>query len=407
VHKRFVDGSFQAIYSTRRCVEASRKAVMMSTDATYKVNFHGFPVLTLAMVDYHNHTFPIALAICGNEKIDDYRELFLSTDVGAAKMGLPSHSPSFIMADGAPAITRAAGQVFPAAGRAMCWYHMKKNVETFMRGLKMEERDENIIMRDLSYVQLATSQKAFFEMFRLFAAQHEPRHPELLKYIRESWVQNPPYNTWWEGFAPRLPSTNNGLESMNNQLKIKTLREKLPLGTFLTLVQSKVVPAYSEVLNYASGSGDRQFEDIDDLGASKSLFVSAAKWAENEAMRMVELPQGTYVFVRSRGAAPSYLSLENVHKFLGTLYGSFEHPNFVSIAAMLSKIYMVTIPHGETDTDIEDVDGSPTVAFNDGHMGPFGFQQGGSDLMSPLRAMSTNFIDIPPDDFSITKVDVT
>ncbi|KAF4681681.1 hypothetical protein FOZ60_011701, partial [Perkinsus olseni] len=44
-------------------------------------------------------------------------------------------------------------------------------------------------------------------------------------------------------------------------------------------------------------------------------------------------------------------------------------------------------PHGETDTDIEDVDGSPTVAFNDGHMGPFGFQQGGSDLMSPLRAM--------------------
>ncbi|KAF4695189.1 hypothetical protein FOZ60_005514 [Perkinsus olseni] len=202
VHRRFVDGSFQAIFSTRRCVEASRKAVMMSTDATYKGNFHGCPVLTLAMVDYHNHIFPIALAICGNEKIDDYRELFLSMDVGAAKMGLPSHSPRFIMADGAPAITRAAGQVFPAAGRAMCWYHMKKNVETFMRGLKMEERDENTIMRDLSYVQLATSQKAFFEMFRLFAAQHEPRHPELLKYIRESWVQNPPYNTWWEGFAP-------------------------------------------------------------------------------------------------------------------------------------------------------------------------------------------------------------
>ncbi|KAF4693074.1 hypothetical protein FOZ60_011858 [Perkinsus olseni] len=110
VHRRFVDGSFQAIFSTRRCVEASRKAVMMSTDATYKGNFHGCPVLTLAMVDYHNHIFPIALAICGNEKIDDYRELFLSMDVGAAKMGLPSHSPRFIMADGAPAITRAAGK---------------------------------------------------------------------------------------------------------------------------------------------------------------------------------------------------------------------------------------------------------------------------------------------------------
>ncbi|KAF4681811.1 hypothetical protein FOZ60_011546 [Perkinsus olseni] len=62
----------------------------------------------------------------------------------------------------------------------------------------------------------------------------------------------------------------------------------------------------------------------------------------------------------------------------------------------------------EEDSPPDDVDIlTVCVAFNDGHTGPFGFQQGGSDLMSPLRAMSANFIDILPDDFSINMVDVT
>ncbi|KAF4659973.1 hypothetical protein FOL47_007369 [Perkinsus chesapeaki] len=320
---------------------------MLCTDATHKLTFHNYPVLPLGLADYHNHTFPIALGLCGHERAADYKELLRSMDIGALRMGLLAHSPQFVMADGDPAITAAVNEVFPNAGRSMCWFHMKRNVEDYMeKDLKMDDDAIFPIMRDLAYIQLAVTEQAFTKMFELFNELYKDDHPSLLAYIRRQWMENPPYNSWYEGFAPRLPSTNNSLESMNNQLKIKVLREKLPLGSFIAKITQKIVYEYSLALDSDLGTTDRVFEHIDEVKVPKTLFASAARWASAEPMHIIRIPStgGAYAFVRSRGASASYLNLDHIHQYLGTLFGTYEHQDFASMAGMISKIYMITIP---------------------------------------------------------------
>jgi len=54
-----------------------------------------------------------------------------------------------------------------------------------------------------------------------------------LNYFESEYLNS--RSGWYEGNAPGFPSTNNGRESLNNQIKEEgTLRLKLPLGEFFT-----------------------------------------------------------------------------------------------------------------------------------------------------------------------------
>lgn len=53
-----------------------------------------------------------------------------------------------------------------------------------------------------------------------------------MKYFKKEWIAKK--NTWFEGYAIGVPSTNNAIEATNAQIKRSgTLRERLPLGRFL------------------------------------------------------------------------------------------------------------------------------------------------------------------------------
>ncbi|EER12580.1 conserved hypothetical protein [Perkinsus marinus ATCC 50983] len=324
---------------------------MLATDATYKLNYHSFPVLTLAMLDYKNHCFPIALALCGNEREDDFAELFRSMNIGARKMGLAMHAPTFIMADGAMAITNAANLIFPGVKRCMCWFHVRKNVESKMDSLKIDARLRWHLLRDLSYVQLAVTYEAFQGMFSLFMEEYRPSAPDVVDYIKESWIDHPWHSCWYEGYAPRLPSTNNGLESMNNQLKIAVHREKLPLGAFFGVVTGKVVRDYSEAIGKDATDPGRVFQSADDIKVTKKLFREAYEWQKSAPFHQVTAPSisGRLLFMLSRGADASYLNTRNINKFMCTLVGSYRHPCFTSVVALFSKLFLVMIPANATN----------------------------------------------------------
>ncbi|KAF4652025.1 hypothetical protein FOL47_011301 [Perkinsus chesapeaki] len=175
VHSQFKGASsFQVVFSTRRLIAATRSATMISTDATYKLNYHSFPVLMLAIVDYRNHVFPVALALCGNEKTADFVELFRSLNIAALRLNLQNHSPQYVIADGAPAITAAARLVFPDIKRCMCWFHVKKNVEDALQRLVPDDRLRWRMLRDLSYIQLSITKEVFEGVFALYAAEYDP-----------------------------------------------------------------------------------------------------------------------------------------------------------------------------------------------------------------------------------------
>ena len=53
----------------------------MISDATYKLVFEGFPVMTVGTVDKNKSFHPFGLAVCSDEQQDDFRFLFNSIKV--------------------------------------------------------------------------------------------------------------------------------------------------------------------------------------------------------------------------------------------------------------------------------------------------------------------------------------
>ncbi|EEQ97670.1 hypothetical protein Pmar_PMAR009629 [Perkinsus marinus ATCC 50983] len=125
------------------------------------------------------------------------------------------------MGDGAVAISSAIEAVYKdTVLRCMCWYHVQSNVKKKMKELNTNSELQLQILRDLQYIQLSSTSPAFFNHFDLMEKKYasNPEGKAVMDYIRESWIDSK-LNGWYEGFAPRLPSTNNGLEGNNRRLK--------------------------------------------------------------------------------------------------------------------------------------------------------------------------------------------
>lgn len=222
VFSRFTDiNDFIIIFTTRRLVWSATKAKMHNTDATYKLNLQGLPVLMLAISDNNNHCFPIAVAISARERSQDYADLLRTPVIGAERMRLNTTRPKYVMGDGAVAISSAIEAVYKdTVLRCMCWYHVQSNVKKKMKELNTNSELQLQILRDLQYIQLSSTSPAFFNHFDLMEKKYasNPEGKAVMDYIRESWIDSK-LNGWYEGFAPRLPSTNNGLEGNNRRLK--------------------------------------------------------------------------------------------------------------------------------------------------------------------------------------------
>ena len=55
-----------------------------------------------------------------------------------------------------------------------------------------------------------------------------------MKHFRETWIDSV-CSGWYEGLADKIPSTDNGLESANNLIKlIHTLRDRMNIGQYMT-----------------------------------------------------------------------------------------------------------------------------------------------------------------------------
>ncbi|KAF4678907.1 hypothetical protein FOZ60_015891 [Perkinsus olseni] len=347
VHSNFESG-FRVVFSTRRLIGMSRQAPMYSIDATYKLNYHGFPVLVLGICDYRNHVFPVALALCGNERTLDFTHILQSLDIGARKIGLPNHSPHYVMADAASAITNAVTTAFPRAKRSMCWYHVKKNIEGTLKTLKVAAEIQTSLLRGLAVLQLAVTEECFQCLFGLMRQKYQPLCPQAVAYIDQQWIQH--CSTWWEGYAERLPSTNNGIESANGRIKGKVLRNKLSIGDFTQKVLTDIMPMFSREMDSSDATNARYYEGISEVQATKGEYATAALW--ETAAKIVEFspPSDTrrYLFALSRKVDPAFLCVANIVRYLNMLKGNSQGANFDELTSLMLKMYVIHVPRDAT-----------------------------------------------------------
>lgn len=69
---------FRFILTTLRLQYIATKSNLAMTDATYKLNWHGFPVILIGVVDLDKKFHPTGLSICKSESTDDYKFIFES-----------------------------------------------------------------------------------------------------------------------------------------------------------------------------------------------------------------------------------------------------------------------------------------------------------------------------------------
>ena len=248
--------SFRFFISTKRLIQISAETTVIQADSTYKLIWHKFPVQVVGRSDKSNKFHPFGLAVCTNEREHDYEFIFNSVLIGLSRLNLPPIQSIGLVADAADAITNGFRSAFYVDGgdyrRGMCWYHACAAIENELKkvtqsstksinGQDVHVYDRDLIMADINVIQAALSEELFNKAIELFQVKWS-RHAAFLAYFKREWLDRHP--GWYEGYQ-RGPSTNNGLESINGDIKRnKTFRTLLPLGQFLEFAK-KVTNGWS------------------------------------------------------------------------------------------------------------------------------------------------------------------
>jgi hypothetical protein len=234
--------------TTRRLLTNATHADLLSVDATYKLNFHGYPVLMAGVIDSDKKYHPLGVALCITETGDDFA--FLCQAIRDSVLLSTGHDfqPRFLLADAAAAITNGAREAFGDFVRLTCWFHAAKKIEGRLR--RLPAATASAIYNAVCLLQLSRGLEEFLAGVELLRAQYvdgeDAGIAAFFTYLDEEWL-TPQRRLWFEGAGPNRPSTNNALESLNGHLKTgHTLRNRLPILEFLGGLQDRLLPAWSK-----------------------------------------------------------------------------------------------------------------------------------------------------------------
>ncbi|CAF1043138.1 unnamed protein product [Brachionus calyciflorus] len=152
--------------------------------------------------------------------------------------------PEILIADGAEAITNGFINAFnyksiDEFNLVMCWAHVHRAIDT--RTKSIDESLRSQIRTDINLIQLSPSPEHFRLLCTLFTLKWSKKDPiidNFFNYFESEWV-NSRNNGWYEGLSVNIPSTDNGLESINGKIKlIHTLRTRLSVNAYLSNLEN-------------------------------------------------------------------------------------------------------------------------------------------------------------------------
>lgn len=244
--------NFRLIISTPELLRKAIKFETVCIDATYKLNWHGFPLIVFGTVDRQKRFHPVAYACCTHETTADYEFVFKAIRNAIKVYYEQEFEPKILIADGADAIRNAFYNACPSAEiDIMCFAHVIRNIRKRSFSSKSNKQ---LVLDDIRKIQLAANKSTFSMMTALFCQKWTHSEPEFIEYFKKEWMGS--HCNWFEGAANYTPSTNNALESHNAVIKRSiTLRKRLPLNQFLTCI-SKLINEISREFS----SGERTIE---------------------------------------------------------------------------------------------------------------------------------------------------
>lgn len=226
-HKNQCEGDlwFGFLISTPKLISFMQQSSALHCDATYKLSWHGYPVLVVGISDKDKQFHPIAMAVTSGETSNDYEFVF----EGIKKHADQNYSPNILIADSAEAITNAFTTVFNPINflRIYCWFHVTQNIDK--KQSLVSKEIWTTLRSDISFLQIASSPSVFNAAKKLWSKKYENLVPNFHQYFWKEYIEN--RSNWYEGYAIGFPSTNNGLESTNNVIKSQgTFRERLSMA---------------------------------------------------------------------------------------------------------------------------------------------------------------------------------
>lgn len=238
--------SFRFTMTTPLLLSKLAKRETICIDATYKLNWMGFPLIILGTVDRAKRFHPMIYACSSHERTEDYAFVFQSVKSGIKVHLKERFNPMTLIADGADAIRTGFYNVFPNAKLdVMCFAHVLRNIRKRPFTCK---NNKSLIIDDIRKIQLAPNRKIFEYMAELFCDKWSPLEGNFVTYFKQQWLGS--HSNWFEGAADYTPSTNNALESHNAVIKRKvTFRKRLPLNQFLIAMKGMTEDISNQLSN--------------------------------------------------------------------------------------------------------------------------------------------------------------
>ncbi len=126
---------FRIFFTTRRLLEFAEKSENIQADATYKLNWHGFPVLLVGNTDKDRKFHPTGLAVTTNESSGDFSFIFSQVKQGVETLSDTEYQPLTLIAD----MLRISSVFGDEYSRVHCWARILRLIDSDLKLVKNAE----------------------------------------------------------------------------------------------------------------------------------------------------------------------------------------------------------------------------------------------------------------------------
>ena len=128
------------LFTTKRLISLMSLASNVHADATYKLNWNGYPVIVTGCTDKSGWFHPFCLAITTAETETDFAFIFSTIKSLATQLLNLQFNPSILVADCADAIANGFSSAFSNDFvRVNCWAHVHRNMQKQLLTIKSEK----------------------------------------------------------------------------------------------------------------------------------------------------------------------------------------------------------------------------------------------------------------------------
>lgn len=190
------DPSFRFACSTPLLLKTLMTQNTICIDATYELNWLGFPLMVLGTVYRTKRFHPLVYACCSHERTIDYQIIFSCVKEAIKRHFDVEFEPEILIADTADPIRNAYYAAFDSVLDVMCYAHVIRNCR---KRPFTSKHSKALLLDDIAKMQLAPNRETFEMMSKLFCEKWSSVEPDFVAYFQKEWLG--PHCNWFEGAA--------------------------------------------------------------------------------------------------------------------------------------------------------------------------------------------------------------